>query len=61
VTVDLTEAGLVISSVRLSVEATVPGVDDAAFQEAAKVAKDGCPVSRALAGVPSITLEATLR
>jgi osmotically inducible protein OsmC len=38
----------------------VPGIDAAAFAEAAAAAKAGCPVSRALAGVPEITLEATL-
>jgi osmotically inducible protein OsmC len=38
----------------------VPGVDEAAFVEHAKAAKAGCPVSRALAGVPEITLEASL-
>jgi lipoyl-dependent peroxiredoxin len=53
--------GLTITSVVLTVEATVPGVDDAVFQEAATVAKAGCPVSRALAAVPSITVEARLR
>ncbi len=61
VTVDLTDAGLVISSVRLNVEGTVPDIDDAAFQEVANAAKESCPVSRALAAVPSITLEAKLR
>jgi osmotically inducible protein OsmC len=38
----------------------VPGADEAAFQEHAAAAKAGCPVSRALAGVPEITLEASL-
>jgi lipoyl-dependent peroxiredoxin len=61
VTVDRIDGELVIHTVKLTVEATVPGVDEAAFQEAVKVAKDGCPVSRALAGGPSITVEATLR
>ncbi len=49
-----------IASIALTVVGTVPGVDDAAFQEAAENAKRGCPVSRALAGVPEITLDATL-
>jgi len=53
--------GLAITSVALTVEATVPGIDDAAFAEAAAVAKAGCPVSRALAAVPSITVQARLR
>ena len=39
---------------------TVPGIDEAAFKEHAAAAKAGCPVSRALAGVPEITLEASL-
>ena len=38
----------------------VPGLDEAAFVEHAKTAKAGCPDSRALAGVPEITLEASL-
>ena len=38
----------------------VPGIDEAAFQEQAEAAKAGCPVSRALAAVPEITLSATL-
>jgi osmotically inducible protein OsmC len=38
----------------------VPGVDEATFQAAAHAAKEGCPVSRALAGVPEITLDASL-
>jgi osmotically inducible protein OsmC len=52
--------GLAITSVVLTVEGTVPGIDAAGFAEAANVAKAGCPVSRALAGVPSITVETTL-
>ena len=35
----------------------MPGIDAAAFEEAAQGAKAGCPVSKALAGVPEITLE----
>jgi lipoyl-dependent peroxiredoxin len=38
----------------------VPGVDEAAFVEAAEGAKVGCPVSQALAAVPEITLDARL-
>ncbi|MGH3109732.1 MAG: peroxiredoxin, partial [Gaiellaceae bacterium] len=39
---------------------TVPGMDEAAFVEAAEAAKTGCPVSKALAGVPEITVDASL-
>jgi lipoyl-dependent peroxiredoxin len=62
VTVDRAEGGgLTITSIELTVEAAVDGIDDAAFQEAAAAAKAGCPVSRALAAVPSITVQARLR
>jgi lipoyl-dependent peroxiredoxin len=49
-----------ITKIALAVEGTVPGIDAAAFQEAAEGAKANCPVSKALAGVPEITLEARL-
>jgi lipoyl-dependent peroxiredoxin len=49
-----------IPTIRLTLEGRVPGIDDAAFQEAANAAKAGCPVSKALAGVNEITLDATL-
>jgi osmotically inducible protein OsmC len=49
-----------ITSIALVTVGRVPGLDEAAFVEHAKTAKAGCPVSRALAGVPDITLEASL-
>jgi lipoyl-dependent peroxiredoxin len=49
-----------ITRVALTVVGTVPGIDAAAFAEHADGAKAGCPVSKALAGVPAITVEATL-
>ena len=53
--------GFVIDRVALSMRATVPGIGDATFQEIAAAAKRDCPVSKALAGGPEITLQATLR
>ena len=50
-----------IVKIALAVEGSVPGIDAAAFQAAAEGAKENCPVSKALAGVPEITLEAELR
>jgi osmotically inducible protein OsmC len=44
----------------LTVRGTVPGMDAAAFGEAAEAAKENCPVSKALAGIPEVTLEASL-
>ncbi len=49
-----------ITAIHLTVRGRVPGVDAAAFQQAAEGAKANCPVSQALAGVKSITLEAAL-
>jgi len=51
--------GFKITRIELACEAEVPGIDDAAFQEAARKAKEGCPVSQALGGV-EITLQAHL-
>jgi osmotically inducible protein OsmC len=50
-----------ITKVALTVEGTVPGIDAEAFAAAAQTAKENCPVSKALSGVPEITVEATLR
>ena len=49
-----------IVKIALHVEGTVPGIDADAFRAAAEGAKANCPVSKALAGVPEITLEAAL-
>ncbi len=49
-----------ITSINLVTVGQVPGLDEARFQEHAQAAKAGCPVSRALAGVPEITLSASL-
>ncbi len=53
--------GWEITKVELVTEASVPGIDDAAFQEVAEGAKAGCPVSKALGSVGEITLRATLK
>jgi osmotically inducible protein OsmC len=44
----------------LTVVGTVPGLDEAAFKSAADEAKANCPVSKALAGIPDVTLDARL-
>ncbi|MGA1838977.1 OsmC family peroxiredoxin [Herbiconiux sp. 11R-BC] len=48
-----------ITGSHLLVSAVVPGISETDFQRLAEEAKAGCPVSRALAGIP-ITLEASL-
>ena len=49
-----------IARIDLDVEGVVPGIDEQTFSSYAEKAKDGCVVSRALAGVPEITLDARL-
>lgn len=58
-TVEKSDQGFTITTIRLRTRAKVQGLDDAAFQEAAEQTKKGCPVSRALTGV-NIELEASL-
>ena len=53
--------GWAIQGVELTTRARVPGIDEETFRQAAEAAKEGCPVSKALAGVPEITLTARLR
>lgn len=54
------DTGPAITKIHLDCEATVPEIDDDTFQEIANGAKENCPVSKALAGVGEITLDATL-
>lgn len=51
--------GFRLIGIALTVEGEVEGLDEAGFQQAAEGAKQGCPVSKALAGV-EITLQASL-
>jgi lipoyl-dependent peroxiredoxin len=44
----------------LTVRGTVPGMDNSSFKDAAEAAKEGCPISKALTGIPDVTLEASL-
>ena len=52
--------GTGITKIALQVRGSVPGLDQEAFVAAAEGAKVGCPVSKALTGVPEITLDAAL-
>jgi lipoyl-dependent peroxiredoxin len=54
------QAGEGVKSMHLQVVGVVPGSDEGAFQEAAETAKENCPISKALTGIPSITLHAKL-
>jgi osmotically inducible protein OsmC len=48
--------GTGITKIALTVSGSVPGLDDDGFRAAAQTAKENCPVSKALAGVPEIEL-----
>ena len=60
VTFDAVDGGFAITKIHLDCTATVPGLDAAGFAKTAEEAKKGCPVSKALAAVKEITLDAKL-
>jgi osmotically inducible protein OsmC len=49
-----------ITTMKLTVRASVPGIDPAAFAKVAEATKDGCPISGALKGSVKIELDASL-
>jgi lipoyl-dependent peroxiredoxin len=59
-TVDRVGEGFKITNMKLTVRATVPGVDEPSFRKAAEATKDGCPVSQALKGNVKLELDARL-
>jgi lipoyl-dependent peroxiredoxin len=54
------QAGEGITKGAITVIGTVPGLDHEGFVEQAEGAKVNCPVSKALTGVPEVTVDATL-
>jgi lipoyl-dependent peroxiredoxin len=59
VTLETTDAGPTVTKIHLTTNATIPGIEKAMFDELAKKAKEGCPISRLLKAA-EITLDATL-
>jgi lipoyl-dependent peroxiredoxin len=59
VSLDKVEGGFAITAVHLDLVATIPGASEEAFQEAARKAKEGCPVSKLFNA--TITLDAKLQ
>jgi osmotically inducible protein OsmC len=59
-TIEPVEGGFGITKAHLAVRGVVPGVDADAFQDAARAAGEGCPVSGALRGNVEISVEAEL-
>jgi osmotically inducible protein OsmC len=59
-TLEQTDAGFRITSMRLAIRGEVEGIDESEFVAAAEEAKDGCPVSGALKGNVELELNARL-
>jgi len=53
-------AGPAITKISLVTNAVVPGVSKETFDEKVKFSKENCPISKALGGVPEITIDAKL-
>jgi osmotically inducible protein OsmC len=60
VTFDKVDTGWRVVSSALTVRGWVRGIDADAFRKAAEGAKDGCPISQALKGNVSLSVEAAL-
>lgn len=58
VTLEQVEGGYAITASHLTLKASIPGADQARFEELAAMAKAGCPVSKLLKA--EITLDASL-
>lgn len=60
VTFDKVGEGWAVTSSQLDVLGVVPGIDEDAFDAAAQATKDGCPISKALAGNVEMSVSAAL-
>lgn len=59
-TIEKVGEGFSVTTMKLDVRATVPGIDDATFQRIASETKDQCPISKVMKGNVAITLDAKL-
>jgi osmotically inducible protein OsmC len=60
VTFDKTDGGWAVTKVALKVRGTVEGMEASEFGKVAHAAKDGCPISKLIAGNAELTLDAAL-
>jgi osmotically inducible protein OsmC len=60
VTFDKGDAGWRVTTSALTVEGRVPGMSAPEFEKLAQAAKDGCPISKALAGNVQLSVKASL-
>lgn len=61
VSLDMSGPAPRIGKIALTTVGDVPGVSEEDFQKAAEESKENCPVSAALASVPEVTLDASLK
>ena len=61
VTLEKRDDGFTITHIHLDTEVEADGIEEDAFQEVANTTKTSCPVSKALAAVETISLDARLR
>lgn len=61
VTLGKDDTGFAITHINLNTDAVVPGISEAQFHELGQKAKAGCPISKALAAVGNINLNAKLQ
>lgn len=54
------DAGPLVTKIEIETVADVPGIDEKAFAEKVEFSKQNCPISKALASVPSVTVNAKL-
>ena len=54
------DAGPLVTKIEIETVADVPGVDEKTFAEKVEFSKQNCPISKALASVPSLTVNAKL-
>jgi lipoyl-dependent peroxiredoxin len=59
-TFDQVEGGFAVTKMELAVSGTVPGLNEDGLREAAEGAKDGCPISKALAGNVEMSVTSSL-
>ena len=55
------EIGFMINQIDLTVDASVPKVDQATFEQHVEKTKTGCIIKRALGAVPTMNVTATLK
>jgi osmotically inducible protein OsmC len=55
------DKGFLINLIELTVDAVVPKVDQATFQQHVEKTKTGCIISRALGAIPTMNVKATLK